>query len=85
MKRFEYFLSASGIKNDEQKKALLLHIAGEEIQDIYETLDDYDANDSYTDVKGMLEEYFKPKKNVSYERHLFRQANQEHGETVDNL
>jgi hypothetical protein len=38
-KRFEYYLKATGVTKDEQKRALLLHVAGEEVQDIIETLD----------------------------------------------
>jgi hypothetical protein len=37
-KRFEYYLKATGVTKDEQKRALLLHVAGEEVQDIIETL-----------------------------------------------
>jgi hypothetical protein len=32
-------LKATGVTKDEQKRALLLHVAGEEVQDIIETLD----------------------------------------------
>ena len=38
VKRFEYYLKATGINKDAQKKALLLHVSGNEVQDIYETL-----------------------------------------------
>ena len=38
-KRFEYYLKATGDTKDEQKRALLLHVAGEEVQYIIETLD----------------------------------------------
>jgi hypothetical protein len=38
-KRFEYYLKATGVTKDEQKRALLLHVAGEEVHDIIETLD----------------------------------------------
>ena len=37
LKRFDY-VCASGATKDEQKKAMLLHLAGEEVQDIFETL-----------------------------------------------
>ena len=40
LKRFEYYLKATGITKDDQKRALLLHVAGEQVQDIFETLDD---------------------------------------------
>ena len=83
IKRFEYYLSASGVTKEEQKKALLLHLAGEEVQDIFETLgEDYVT---YKDAKDALTSYFEPKKNVSYERHNFRQATQEPHETVNNF
>jgi hypothetical protein len=32
-------LKATGVTKDEQKRALLLHVAGEEVHDIIETLD----------------------------------------------
>jgi hypothetical protein len=32
-------LKATGVTKDEQKRALLLHVTGEEVQDIIETLD----------------------------------------------
>ena len=37
---FEYYLSASGVTTDGQKRALLLHCAGPEVQELYETLID---------------------------------------------
>ena len=40
---FEYFLSASGITMDGQKRALLLHCAGPDVQELYETLEDKDC------------------------------------------
>jgi hypothetical protein len=36
-KRFEYYLKATGVTKDEQKRALLLHVAGEEVQYIIDT------------------------------------------------
>jgi hypothetical protein len=33
-KRFEYYLKATRVTKDEEKRALLLHVAGEEVQDI---------------------------------------------------
>ena len=35
-------------------------------------------------VLTQLTEHFKPKKNVPFERHVFRQAAQQNGETVDS-
>ena len=38
LQSFQYFLVAKGVVNDAQKKALLLHAAGIEVQELYETL-----------------------------------------------
>jgi len=38
IRRFNYNLAASGVTKDEQKKAMLIHLAGEEVQNIYENL-----------------------------------------------
>ena len=37
---FEFFLEAKGITKDTQKHALLLHCAGQDVQDIFVTLSD---------------------------------------------
>jgi hypothetical protein len=71
------------LNKDTQKKALLLHVSGNEVQDIYETLPEYSM--SYDDVVETLSNYFKPEKNISYERHLFRKTKQGETETIDNF
>ena len=83
IKRFEYYLTASGITKDDQKKAMLIHLAGEEVQDIYENLND--VGESYKNTVEALTNYFKPQKNSAYERHLFRKMKQEDTETIDNF
>jgi hypothetical protein len=40
---------------------------------------------SYDDVVETLSNYFKPEKNISYERHLFRKTKQGETETIDNF
>ena len=39
-KSFEYFVVGKGVRDDEQKKALLLHCAGTDVQELYDTLPD---------------------------------------------
>ena len=82
LKRFEYYLQAAGIKNDDQKKAILLHLSGEEIQDVFENLTD--TGTTYEHATTALTDYFSPQKNIAYERHVFRQAKQEAEETIEN-
>ena len=38
LQSFQYFILAKGVVNDVQKKALLFHTAGIEVQELYETL-----------------------------------------------
>jgi hypothetical protein len=82
-KRFEYYLKASGVTKDEQKCALLLHVAGEEVQDIIETPDN--TGTKYDQAFAALSDYFKPRKHISFERHVFRHAKQKKDETIDNF
>nr|XP_054766865.1 uncharacterized protein LOC129274024 [Lytechinus pictus] len=79
---FEYYLAASGVSADGQKRALLLHCAGPDVQELYETLVDKDEPKYETTLKA-LTKYFEPRKNVVFERHAFRQAVQSDDETVD--
>ena len=63
IKRLENLLTALEITDDARRRALLLHYAGEEVNDIYETL----AEKEYASTKAALTTYFQPKKNLTYE------------------
>ena len=82
-KRFQTYVAALGIKDDKQKRALLLYQAGEATQEIFETLED--TGEDYKTAKEKLDEYFSPKKNVDYEIFQFRKATQQPGETIDQF
>ena len=60
---------------------MLLHYAGEDVYDIYDTYRD-DA-DSYTNVKEKLSTHFKPTKHTKFRVFEFRQTHQLQNETVD--
>ena len=88
--RYEFLISAMGIGNQSaRKRALLLHYAGEQVFDIYETFSDAqkgeETEEGYQTLKQSLTDYFVPKKNVDYETFVFRQARQEVGETTDQF
>ena len=73
-----------GIKSDKpRKRALLLHYAGEEVNEIFETLPN--TGDNYDTAVARLTEHFSPKKNTEFEIYKFRQAKQEHGEGIDTF
>ena len=80
-RRFETYLAAFNITEDKQKRALLLYQAGQETQELFDTLPD--TGDDYTTALAKLDGYFLPKKNVDYEIFQFREAVQQAGETTD--
>ena len=59
---FEYFIDATGVNNDQRKKAILLCSAGPQVQEIFTTLTV--ASESFTDTLDSLNLYFNHKKNV---------------------
>ena len=79
-RRFETYLIALDVKNDAQKRALLLYQAGQETQEIFETLTD--SGEDFKTAIDKLDAYFSPKKNVDYETFRFRQASQKNDETI---
>ncbi|XP_064462921.1 uncharacterized protein K02A2.6-like [Ornithodoros turicata] len=81
LNRLENFIVASNVKDKKQQKAMLLHFAGEQFFDIYEALGGT-AEDDFEKTKKLLTDHFKPKKNIVFEQHVFRQAVQQQGETI---
>ena len=77
IKRLGYFIKAQNVAKDERKMVLLLHVAGEEVQDLFETLEN--TGWTYTEALTVLNTYFEPKKNVAFEIHLFPQTKQQDG------
>ena len=71
-----------------KKRALLLHLAGPDVQDLYETLvalEGEEGKDAYDITVGRLNNYFAPKSSKTFERHLFRKIIQQAGETCDQF
>ena len=82
-KRFETYLAALGIKDNAQKRALLLYQAGESTQEIFETLANTGDTNDYTTALTKLDAYFSPKKNLDFEIFKFRTTVQTAGQTLD--
>ena len=82
---FELYVLGKGITSDSQKRGLLLHTAGLEVQDVYFTLVPGGEDKDYPATLKVLDDYFIPKANVPFEKHLFRQISQSSEETVDQF
>ena len=82
---FQLYLTSKGVTADGQKLALLLHMAGIDFQDVYYTLVSEAEEKTFQQSIQNLDNYFTPKANVSFERHVFRQMEQGPSETVDQF
>ena len=75
-------MKSANVTKDDQKWALLLHISGSEVQDIFETFKDQGT--TYNDAVTKLSAYFEPRKNISYKRQVFHKSKQSADKTIDN-
>jgi hypothetical protein len=86
VKSFQFYIDSLGNVNNARKKALLLHCAGQDVQDIFDTLEF--PNDVTVDTCTFLQasealgKYFGVRRNDSYERNIFRQMSFRNGETT---
>ena len=71
--------------NKIQRRALLLHCAGPDVQDIFDVLPDTGSAKDYQKAEDALTGHFVIQVNIPYERHLFREMVQAEGETVDQF
>ena len=85
LKRFNRCMVGLDIKAKARKCALLLYLAGPEVETIFAMLVKTGEEDDFDTAVEKLTEYFVPKQNVLYERHVFRQPKQRSGETVDQF
>ena len=84
LKRFERFV-AMDIKDTTRKRSLLFYLAGPDVETIFETIPDNGEKKDYDVGATKPTQYFAPKKNIMYEIHLFRKAQQRQGETIDQF
>lgn len=85
--RFELFVAASGLSEKDEKvqAATSLHVAGPEALEIYNTFSWENEGDErkVTKIMEKFQAYCEPRKNITWERHVFNTCNQEVGETID--
>ena len=61
---FQLYVLGKGITNDSQKRGLLLHTAGLDVQEVYFTLVPDGAETNYAETFKVLDDYFIAKANV---------------------
>ena len=84
---FELFCSASGVADPTQQRALLLHLAGIEVREIFKTIPTTTTGEAKDYKKAMdaLTTHFKLKKNISMARQAFLTETPNPGERVHNF
>ncbi len=90
LKSFKLFGDGKGLilTNDatdavkQRRRALLLHFAGPDVQDIFFTLPETGENTDYNAAIEALNAYFVPKVNTAYARHQFRLLTPNPAETM---
>lgn len=86
----DVFLTASNVTKEESKLAILLHAGGVALQDIFYNIPGAktsgNTNDKlYDNAVQKLDEYFKPKESIIYERYIFRKIKQQDSEKFENF
>lgn len=98
LRSFEWYLKANKIEDDHEKFVKLMHIAGQKVQELFATLPVPESVNKvprgplkstymphlteYEMAVAKLNDHFQPKKNLTYERHEFRQIKQESDEKI---
>ena len=84
---FEHFVTASGIDEPKQQRALLLHLGGPGVREIFQTIPEETKGDAKDFKKAMesLTDYFKLKKNIPMARQNFLAATPTPGERINNF
>lgn len=94
---FENFLIAFDITDDDRKVAMLLHLGGKRIRQIYRNSDvtvtprvadptnNIESETRFDAVKRVLNNYFNKYNNVTYNRYVFRSAKQAANETLNQF
>ncbi|MCG8046729.1 MAG: hypothetical protein N0E48_14005, partial [Candidatus Thiodiazotropha endolucinida] len=85
LQKLENLFVGMNIDSKKRRKALLLHYAGDDVFDVYQTLPNTGDESGYDETKAALTTYFKPQVNEEFEIFQFRQMKQLESETVDEF
>ena len=82
VKRFENLVLALNVQDGAQKKALLLNYLGDEAYDVYENVSTGRPDETYDAVIALLDGHFSPQNNITYERYVFQNLQQNVDENI---
>lgn len=92
LRSLELYLASEDISDVIKKRNKLLHLGGSQLQEVAYNLpgalEPYDAeknNDVFRGLVEKLSEYFSPKQNSTFERHIFRSLKPESNESFNKF
>ena len=83
--KIENLFVGLNVETKKRRKALLLHYAGDEVYEIYETLDLNNSDSNYDETKAALKQHFSANTNTEFEKFEFRNLQQQQGESIDQF
>lgn len=90
LRSLELYLAAEEVMDVEKKRNKLLHFEGSQLQEVVynlpeaiETFQPEQNTDIYKTLVDKLSEYFSPKQNSTFERHILRNVRPEGGENFN--
>ena len=72
-------------QTQQRRRALMLHLAGQEVQDIFTTLENTGERHEYEPAVDALNAYFVPQVNSAFARQIFSDMKQKAGETIQQF
>lgn len=92
LRSLELYLASEDITDFAKKRNKLLHLGGAQLQEVaynipgaIETYNDKENNDVFKILVEKLTDYFSPKQNSTFERHLFRSLKPEQSESFNKF
>ena len=80
-KKFNLLCTAVGVTENKQKLSMFFIYLGDDAYDVYENLLT-PGEHTFEEIITLLDNYFQPKTNTSYETYIFRQLKQNTDETI---
>nr|CAH7714496.1 unnamed protein product [Callosobruchus chinensis] len=92
LRSLELYLASEDITSVEKKRNKLLHLGGSHLQEVaysipgaIESYNKEENNDVFKTLVDKLTDYFSPKQNSTFERHIFRSIRNEDGEDFNKF
>lgn len=88
LRHFKLMLSIKQINDTAMKKSMLLYTAGTQVQEIFFALPEEEStteSDEFETMVRVLSEHFVKKRNVTFERHIFRGLQQGPTEKIESF